>query len=195
MNYTSNCNTTDCSRNYSENCNSQSNLTEEYPLDQLLIGGTEINYLFICPAKLWYFSHGITMEGENEWVDLGRFLHERRYGNEEKEVQIGSIKIDFIRKGDVIEVHEVKLGKSMEKAHEMQALYYIYYLKRLGIRAKAVLHYPKLNETREISLDGQEKDVEDAIREVQRIKSLSTPPEPVKSKKCKKCAYYELCWV
>ena len=195
MNYTSNCNTTDCSRNYTENYNSQSNLLQEYPLDGLLIGGTEINYLFICPTKLWYFSHDITMEGENEWVDLGKFLHERRYANEEKEVQIGSIKIDFIRKGELIEVHEVKLGKSMEKAHEMQALYYLYYLKRLGIKAKAVLHYPKLNETKEITLEGREEEVEDAIREVQRIKSLSAPPEPVKSKKCRKCAYHELCWV
>jgi len=135
------------------------------------------------------------MEQENEWVDLGKFLHERRYADEEKEVQIGSIKIDFIRKGDVIEVHEVKLGKSMERAHEMQALYYLYYLKRLGIKAKAVLHYPKLNETKEITLDGHEEEVEEAIHEVQRVKSLPIPPEPVKSRKCKKCAYYELCWV
>ncbi len=177
------------------NPNFNHDLSEEYPLNQLLIKGTEINYLFICPTKLWYFSHGIMMEQESEWVDLGKFLHERRYANEEKEVLIGSIKIDFIRKGELIEVHEVKLGKSMERAHEMQALYYIYYLKRLGVKAKAVLHYPKLNETKEVTLEGREEEVEEAIREVERIKSLSFPPEPVKSKKCKKCAYYELCWV
>ncbi|WP_148882548.1 CRISPR-associated protein Cas4 [Thermococcus aciditolerans] len=167
----------------------------EYPLDDLLLTGTEINYLFICPTKLWYFAKGITMEQESEWVDLGRFLHERRYSNEEKEVQIGRVKIDFIRKGEIIEVHEVKKGKSMEKAHEMQALYYLYYLKRLGVKAMAVLHYPQLNETKEITLDGREREVEEAIQEVARIKSLSVPPKPVKSKKCRKCAYYELCWV
>lgn len=60
--------------------------SEKYPLDHLLITGTEINYLFICPTKLWYFARGITMEQESEWVDLGRFLHEQRYGGEEKEV-------------------------------------------------------------------------------------------------------------
>ena len=195
MNYRQECNTANCSENYTKNCNSQSNLTEEYPLTDILITGTEINYLFICPTKLWYFAKGITMEQESEWVDLGRFLHERRYANEEKEVQIGSIKIDFIRKGELIEVHEVKLGKSMERAHEMQALYYIHYLKQLGIKAKAVLHYPKLNETKEVTLDGHEEEVEEAIREVQRVKSLPAPPEPVKSKKCRKCTYYELCWV
>ncbi|ANF23044.1 CRISPR-associated protein Cas4 [Thermococcus piezophilus] len=167
----------------------------EYPHDELLIRGTEINYLFICPTKLWYFAKGITMEQESEWVDLGKFLHERRYGSEEKEVQIGSIKIDFIRRGNIIEVHEVKKSKSMEKAHEMQALYYLYYLKQHGIKAKAVLHYPQLRETKEVTLEGREKEVEGTIREVERIKSLSRPPEPAKTKKCKKCAYYELCWV
>jgi len=181
--------------NHVESPNKKKFLNGEYPLDDLLITGTEINYLFICPTKLWYFAKGITMEQESEWVDLGRFLHERRYGGEEKEIQIGSIKIDFIRRGDVIEVHEVKLSKSMEKAHEMQALYYLYYLKKLGISAKAVLHYPKLNETREVVLDGRGEEIEWVIKEVERIKSLPSPPEPVKSKKCKKCAYYELCWV
>ena len=44
----------------------------EYPFTDLLITGTEINYLFVCPTKLWYFTKGITMEQESEWVDLGR---------------------------------------------------------------------------------------------------------------------------
>ncbi|WP_240912200.1 MULTISPECIES: CRISPR-associated protein Cas4 [unclassified Thermococcus] len=170
-------------------------MTDLYPEHHLLIRGTEINYLFICPTKLWYFSKGITMEQESEWVDLGKFLHEKSYFGEEKEIRIGPISIDFIKKGDIIEVHEVKKGKSMEKAHEMQALYYLYYLKKLGINAKAILNYPKLRETKEITLEGREKEVEEAIKEVERVKSLPTPPKPVKTKKCKKCAYYELCWV
>ena len=168
---------------------------ETYLETHLLIRGTEINYLFICPTKLWYFSHGLTMEQESEWVDLGKFLHERSYFGEEKEVQIGSIKIDFINKGDIIEVHEIKKGKSMEKAHEMQALYYLHYLKKLGIRARAVINYPKLRETKEITLEGRESEVEEAIGKAEQIKSLPAPPKPVKTKKCKKCAYYELCWV
>lgn len=168
---------------------------ETYPETHLIIRGTEINYLFVCKTKLWYFSKGITMEQESEWVDLGKFLHEKSYFGEEKEVKIGPISIDFIRRGDTIEVHEVKRSKSMEKAHEMQALYYLYYLKKLGINAKAILNYPQLREMKEITLDGREKEVEEAIREVERIKSLSRPPEPKKSRACKKCAYYELCWV
>ncbi|ASJ11339.1 CRISPR-associated protein Cas4 [Thermococcus sp. P6] len=166
-----------------------------YPEEDLRIRGIEINYLFVCPTKLWYFSRGITMEQESEYVDLGRFLHERSYFNEEKDVNIGFINIDFIKRGDIVEVHEVKKGRSMEKAHEMQALYYLYYLRKFGINAKAFLNYPKLRETKELSLEGREAEVEEAIREVERIKSLPEPPAPVKRRACKKCAYYELCWV
>lgn len=168
---------------------------ETYPETHLIIRGTEINYLFICPTKLWYFAKGITMEQESEWVDLGKFLHEKSYFGEEKEVQIGGIKIDFIRRGDTIEVHEVKKGKSMEKAHEMQAMYYLYYLRRLGIRARAILNYPRLREIKKITIDEREKEVEKAISEVERVKALPKPPKPKKTKVCKKCAYYELCWV
>ena len=101
---------------------------ENYLEDELIIRGIEINYLYVCKTKLWYFVRGITMEQESDFVDLGKFLHEKSYFGEEKEVQIGSIKIDFIKKRDIIEIHEVKKGKTMEKAHIMQALYYIYYL-------------------------------------------------------------------
>jgi len=166
-----------------------------YTEEDLWIRGTEINYLFICPTKLWYFAHGITMEQESEWVDLGRFLHEKSYFGEEKGINIGPISIDFIKKNEIVEVHEVKKSKSMEKAHEMQALYYLYYLKKLGINAKAILNYPKLRETKEVTLEDREKEVKDAIEEVERIKSLPVPPDPVNSKKCRKCAYYEICWV
>jgi len=159
-------------------------IMENYLEEELIIRGIEINYLYVCKTKLWYFVRGITMEQESDFVDLGKFLHEKSYFGEEKEVQIGSIKIDFIKKHDVIEIHEIKKGKVMEKAHIMQALYYIYYLNKLGIKAKAILHYPKLKEIKEIEL-----------KEIEHIKSLKEPPEPVYQKICKNCAYYELCFI
>jgi len=159
------------------------------------IRGTEINYLFICPTKLWYFSHGITMEHESELVDMGKFIHERRYGREEKEVWIGGIKIDFVRNGDILEVHEVKKSKTMEKAHRMQLLYVLYYLRSHGIEAKGFLHYPDLNEVIEVKLNGHENEIENAMNQVQRIKKLPFPPRAELKPICKKCAYYELCWV
>ena len=95
-------------------------------------------------------------------------------------------KIDFIKKRDIIEIHEVKKGKQMEKAHIMQALYYIYYLNNLGIKAKAILHYPKLRETKEIELKESDKEeIKRAIKEIEHIKSLKEPPAPIYQKICK----------
>jgi len=171
-------------------------IMENYLEDELIIRGIEINYLYVCKTKLWYFVRGITMEQESDFVDLGKFLHEKSYFGEEKEVQIGSIKIDFIKKRNIIEIHEVKKGKQMEKAHIMQALYYIYYLNNLGIKAKAILHYPKLREIKEIELKESDKEeIKRAIKEIEYIKSLKEPPEPIYQKICKNCAYYELCFI
>jgi len=35
---------------------------EEYALEELFVRGIEVSYLYICPTKLWFFTHGIAME-------------------------------------------------------------------------------------------------------------------------------------
>ena len=57
---------------------------ENYLEDELIIRGIEINYLYVCKTKLWYFVRGITMEQESDFVDLGKFLHEKSYFGEER---------------------------------------------------------------------------------------------------------------
>ena len=132
----------------------------------------------------------------SELVELGKFLHNQKYFNEEKEVLIGSIKIDFIKNKDILEIHEIKKSKAVEKAHIMQALYYVFYLETLGIKAKAILHYPKINETKEIYLTEEyKKELLKAIKEIEKIKILDIPPKSNLRSVCKNCAYYELCFV
>lgn len=157
------------------------------------ITGTHINYLFICPSKLWFFSHHINMEQNSELVSIGKFIHENSYEREKKELQIDGIAIDFVRKGEIIELHEIKKSKKMEKAHEMQAKYYIYVLKGKGIKAKASLDYPLIREKKEITLEN-EQEILDAMKEVERIVALEQIPEPERKPYCSKCSYYELCW-
>ncbi|MCI1931549.1 MAG: CRISPR-associated protein Cas4 [Clostridia bacterium] len=45
------------------------------------ITGTMIYYNEVCKKKLWYFIHDITMESENEDVNLGRIIDEQSYGS------------------------------------------------------------------------------------------------------------------
>jgi len=171
-------------------------IDDMYLEDSLLIRGIEINYFYVCKTKLWFFAKGITMEQESELVKLGKLLHEKVYFNEEKEVSIGNIKIDFVRKDDIVEIHEVKSGDEMEKAHIMQLLYYVFYLNKFGIKAKGILHYPKMKKIKEVELkEDDKKELQRAIKEIEKIKLLNTPPKPLSKKICKKCAYYELCFV
>ena len=84
----------------------------------------------------------------------------------------------------------------MEKAHEMQILYYLYLLKQKGIsNRKGMINYPRQRRTLEIELTPEkEREVEAAIEDAKKISNLPTPPEAAFMKICKSCSYMELCW-
>jgi CRISPR-associated exonuclease Cas4 len=94
--------------------------------------GTEVGYYFVCKKKLWWFAHGVEMEHENDRVRMGRLVHQESYARRKKELNVDDrIVLDWREDGII---HEVKLTDSMERAHEMQLLYYLYYLKhRKGV--------------------------------------------------------------
>lgn len=156
--------------------------------------GTEVGYFFICRKKLWWFTRGIRMETESDRVKLGRLVHEKSYERRKKEISIDD-KIVLDWQSDGI-VHEVKLTDKMEKAHEFQLLYYIYFLKQKGVEnLKGQIDYPKLRQSKEVELTAErEAELEDALREIERIVSMNAPPEVEFMKICKNCSYAELCW-
>ncbi len=133
------------------------------------------------------------MEKESELVSLGKLLHETAYRGH-REVQIEDIAIDFVRRGEKIEVHEIKKSRKMEKAHRMQVLYYFYYLKERGIDASGVIDYPKARRREFVRLTQEdEREIEAALRDIERIVKGPMPP-PKRRGICKKCAYYEFCF-
>lgn len=164
---------------------------------ELLVRGTQVNYYFVCRTKLWLFSHGIQMEQESDLVALGYLLHRYSYEDVEKDVIIDDlIAIDFVRSGETLEIHEVKKSDRMEKAHEMQTLYYLYFLKRRkGIeKVKAVITYPKLRKRKELLLDERaERELEEVLDGIERV-VRGEMPKPERKPICRRCAYYELCF-
>ncbi|MDD2440416.1 MAG: Dna2/Cas4 domain-containing protein, partial [Methanosarcinaceae archaeon] len=109
------------------------NFQTEYLLELVRINGVKINYFQICKTKLWLFSHNISLEKENDYVALGRELHEKRYRKKTKNVMIdGTISIDFIKAGKKLEIHEIKKSKKMDEADRSQLLFYLYYFKKKG---------------------------------------------------------------
>lgn len=159
--------------------------------------GTQINYYFVCKRKLWYFSNDLSMEHNSDTVSIGKQIHEGSYKRKKKEVLIDDrIAIDFIGKQGVI--NEVKKSSSIEEAHKFQTLYYLYYLKQKGVEnVKGIIRYPKLRKKLEIELDSDaETDLMEVLENMEDILDKDKPPEIEKSRSfCKKCSYYELCWV
>lgn len=156
--------------------------------------GTEVGYYFICVKKLWWFAHGVEMEHENDRVRMGRLVHEESYARRRKELNIDDrIVLDWREDGII---HEIKLTDKMEEAHEMQLLYYLYYLKQKGVEnLRGQIDYPRLRETKTVELTPErEREIEAALAEMKRIVSLSTAPEVEWMKICRSCSYAELCW-
>lgn len=156
----------------------------------------QINYYYICKTKLWLFSHNITMEHESDSVTLGKLLHESSYKREKEFMIDNLINMDFIKKKNPLEIHEVKKTKKMEKAHKFQLLYYMYYLKKYKNIENSVgyLDYPIIKERIKLKLNKEnEKELEYIIDDICDIIN-SDIPKPKMSKICRKCAYFEFCF-
>ncbi len=163
-------------------------------LEEMYVKGTQVNYFFVCKTKLWLFSHSITMEDSSDAVKLGKLLHMQVFDRYEKELKIGPIAIDIIKKGSTVEIREVKKSDKLEKAHIYQTMYYVYYLKKFGVKARAILSYPKLKKTVEIEVgEKEEKEIKRILCEILEICKGNVPKPEYKSF-CRKCAYYELCF-
>ena len=167
----------------------------EASFEGLRTNGVKVNYFFICKRKLWLYSKNLTMESGSDQVSLGRLLHDRAYRYQPKR----EIMIDNLIKIDLLEssvIHEVKYSKKMEDAHRWQLLYYLYYLKQLGLEGlKGEINYPKLRRKEEVELSSEaEAKMPQTLRDIRQIENLSEPPDNSFSRICKACSYAELCW-
>ena len=160
------------------------------------ITGIMIYYYFVCERKLWYFLNQINMEQNSELVTIGKVLDEVSYANEKKGVLIdNTINIDFIKDGAIL--HEVKKTKSIEEARIWQIKYYMYYLEKRGVKnIEAKIDYPLLRETKEVELEEKDKKIlENVIKNIEELANEEKIPNKINSKICRKCAYFDLCYV
>lgn len=160
------------------------------------ISGMMIYYYIVCKRKLWYFYNQIQMEADNENVQIGKVLDENAYKREEKHINIDDvISIDYIKDKGIL--HEVKKSKKIEEAGIMQVKYYLYYLKQKGVAdIKGKVDYPLLKQSIDIELTvDDEKNIESILIDLKEIVNSQLPPLLEKKGICKKCAYFELCYI
>lgn len=136
------------------------------------------------------------MEHLDENVQLGKLLDESSYNREKGQVMIDeTVNIDFIKDWKVL--HEVKKSKAIEEAGIWQLKYYMYFLKQKGIIIeKGVVDYPKLRQRETIFLTTEdERKIEKILADIEITTSSLKPPTIIDKPLCKKCAYYEYCYI
>ena len=159
------------------------------------ITGTQINYYYVCHRKLWLFSHNISMEHTSEAVEIGSLIHEYSYSRKKKEITIEGIKIDFFDAANGV-IHEIKKSKAIEKSHVYQLKYYIHYMRALGLSVTGEIDYPLLKRKERITFCQEDEiEIEKIISDINNINEAEHPIEVLNRPFCKKCSYYELCYV
>ncbi|MGP2657102.1 CRISPR-associated protein Cas4 [Malaciobacter sp. WC5094] len=162
------------------------------------INGTLISYFFICKKKLWLHANRINLEDNSEDVRIGKILHEI---NEEKskksEISIENIKIDKLTRDYLV---EVKKSDSDVESVKWQVLLYLYKLKQKGVIKKGKIEFIEKNKQDKkihyIELDElSEKKLLKILNEIETLINHDTPPQAKFESKCRKCAYYEYCFI
>lgn len=163
----------------------------------LKVNGTLINYYFHCKRQCYLHGNRLNLEDNSENVSIGKALHEERNKGENTEVGIENIKLDKLTKEYLT---EVKKSDADVEASKWQLLYYLKILKDKGIERKGKLEFIEKNKTKKKTLvfELTKEDEKNLIKITKNIEGLilgEEMPSVLNESKCKKCAYYEYCYI
>ncbi|HHX76725.1 MAG TPA: CRISPR-associated protein Cas4 [Firmicutes bacterium] len=163
---------------------------------EIRVNGTLVWYYFICQREVWLMGHQLNPDEDNACLEIGRLIQETTYLREKKEINLGFIKLDIIRKkGAELVVGEVKKSSKYKESARMQLAFYLKELKARGLNARGELYFPEEKRKEKVYLDEEtERKLAKVERDILRILYLDTPPEPQKIHWCRRCAYAEFCW-
>lgn len=161
------------------------------------VNGTLINYYFHCKRQCWLHGNRINLEDNSQDVKIGKAIHEvKKEKGKQTEISIDNIKIDKITKDYLT---EVKKSDSDIEAAKWQVLLYLKVLKDKGIERKGKLEFIEKNKSKStiiIELDENNlSELEDVIKNIENLLIQENPPEVINEPKCKKCAYFEYCYI
>lgn len=160
---------------------------------------THYAYYHLCHRKLWLFHHGIQMEHTSDFVAEGNLIDETAYAqraNKWQQIELAGVKIDYYDPKRKL-IREVKKSNKREKAHIAQVKYYIYRFEQEGIPiASGLLEYPKMRETEDVFLtDEDRQEIPQNINHLIEIVEQENCPPVVKKSLCKRCAYFDFCFI
>ncbi|MDB1969318.1 MULTISPECIES: CRISPR-associated protein Cas4 [Clostridium] len=162
------------------------------------VNGTLINYYFHCKRQCYLHGSRINLEDNSEVVKIGKAIHEvKQELANNTELAIDNIKIDKLTSEYLV---EIKKSDADVEAATWQLLYYLKVLKEKGIIRKGKLEFVEKNKSKSkimyIELTDERLDeLEIYIKNIEILLSNDSIPETINQPKCKKCAYYEYCYV
>ena len=162
------------------------------------VNGTLINYYFHCKRQCYLHGNRINLEDNSEDVKIGKAIHEvKKEASNNTELAIENIKIDKLTSEYLI---EVKKSDADVEASTWQLIYYLKVLRDKGILRKGKLEFIEKNKTKNKILyieltDEKIKELEKFVNEIQVLLISNDIPGIINKPKCKKCAYYEYCYI
>ena len=162
------------------------------------VNGTLINYFFHCKKQCWLHGNRVNLESNSEDVKIGKALHEvnkEKYKN--TELKIDNIRVDKLTKEYLV---EVKKSDSDYDAVKWQVLFYLKKLREKGIERKGKIEFIEKNKKDkkvyyEELTELENKKLEGIIENIKYLLSKEEPPIVSFENKCKKCSYYEYCYI
>lgn len=162
------------------------------------VNGTLINYYFHCRRQCYLHGNRLNLEDNSENVKIGKAIHEEKKSkSKNSEISIDNIRIDKLTKDYLI---EIKKSDADVEACRWQLLYYLKVLKDKGIERKGKLEFIEKNKGNNKILyfelnDELLEELEKYINEIKVLIESDEIPKTLNKPKCKKCAYYEYCYI
>ena len=166
--------------------------------DCMSVNGTLMNYYFHCKRQCYLHGNRLNLEDNSEQVKIGKVIHEEKAADgKNTELAIDNIRLDKLTKEYLT---EIKKSDADVEAARWQLLYYLKVLRTKGVRRKGRLEFVEKNKTDkkivyvELTEDN-ERQLEAYIKEIEELIHQEKVPECLNKSKCKKCAYYEYCYI
>lgn len=167
-------------------------------LFKMRVNGTLINYYFHCRRQCYLHGNRLNLEDNSETVQIGKAIHEERQEqSKDTELAIDNIKIDKLTKDYLV---EVKKSDADVEASKWQLLYYLKVLKEKGVERKGKLEFVEKNKTKNKILyfeltEENMKELDFYVEGIEQLLQEENIPDVLNEPKCKKCAYYEYCYI
>ena len=163
------------------------------------ITGTIINYYFHCKRQCYLFANRVNLEDNSENVRIGKILHEiRAKDNKDTEIKYENIVLDKV---SAKYIEEYKKSDADTEAARMQLIFYLKQLQEKGIIKEGKLIYDEKNKkdgkkTEIVKLDESNiNKLNKCLQDIEKLINQDKVPDVEKNKKCKRCAYYDYCYL